>query len=66
MTFLDLLQDAKDAQIGLTGGTPRTIEGPMYVAGAPLVEGECRMDDGSEEGVVTVMLLGGQVFDPQG
>jgi len=30
--FLDLLQDAKDAQIGLTSGTPRTIEGPLYVA----------------------------------
>ncbi|CAI8778386.1 catechol 1,2-dioxygenase [Pseudomonas sp. GW456-12-1-14-TSB6] len=64
--FLDLLQDAKDAQIGLTGGTPRTIEGPLYVAGAPLYEGECRMDDGSEEGVATLMLLEGQVFDPQG
>lgn len=64
--FLDLLQDAKDAQIGLTGGTPRTIEGPLYVAGAPLYEGECRMDDGSEAGVATLMLLEGQVFDPQG
>ncbi|PMW95541.1 catechol 1,2-dioxygenase [Pseudomonas sp. FW215-R2] len=64
--FLDLLQDAKDAQIGLTGGTPRTIEGPLYVAGAPLSEGECRMDDGSEEGVATVMFIEGQVFDPQG
>ncbi|MCX4217587.1 MULTISPECIES: catechol 1,2-dioxygenase [Pseudomonas] len=64
--FLDLLQDAKDAQIGLTGGTPRTIEGPLYVAGAPLYEGECRMDDGREEGVATLMLLEGQVFDPQG
>lgn len=64
--FLDLLQDAKDAQIGLTGGTPRTIEGPLYVAGAPLVEGECRMDDGSEEGVATLMFLEGQVFDLHG
>jgi catechol 1,2-dioxygenase len=64
--FLDLLQDAKDAQIGLTGGTPRTIEGPLYVAGAPLCEGECRMDDGSEEGIATVMLLEGQVFDLHG
>ncbi|WNZ81983.1 catechol 1,2-dioxygenase [Pseudomonas sp. P108] len=64
--FLDLLQDAKDAQIGLTGGTPRTIEGPLYVAGAPLCEGECRMDDGSEESVATVMHLEGQVFDLQG
>jgi len=61
--FLDLLQDAKDAQVGLTGGTPRTIEGPLYVAGAPLCEGACRMDDGSEEGVATVMHLEGQVFD---
>ena len=64
--FLDLLQDAKDAQIGLTGGTPRTIEGPLYVAGAPICESECRMDDGSEEGVATVMFLEGQVFDLRG
>ncbi|WP_447785845.1 catechol 1,2-dioxygenase [Pseudomonas germanica] len=64
--FLDLLQDAKDAQIGLTGGTPRTIEGPLYVAGAPLCEGKCRMDDGSEEGVATVMHLEGRVFDLHG
>lgn len=55
--FLDLLEDAKDAQAGLTGGTPRTIEGPLYVAGAPIVEGEVRMDDGSEDGVATVMFL---------
>ncbi|MFJ5283114.1 catechol 1,2-dioxygenase [Pseudomonas sp. NPDC088429] len=64
--FLDLLQDAKDAQIGLTGGTPRTIEGPLYVAGAPLCEGGCRMDDGSEDGVATVMFLQGQVLDLHG
>ena len=64
--FLDLLQDAKDAEAGLAGGTPRTIEGPLYVAGAPLSEGEARMDDGSEEGVATLMLLEGQVFDPHG
>ena len=36
--FLDLHMDAKDAAAGLSGGTPRTIEGPLYVAGAPLVE----------------------------
>ncbi|MCF4996855.1 catechol 1,2-dioxygenase [Pseudomonas syringae] len=64
--FLDLLQDAKDAEIGLGGGTPRTIEGPLYVAGAPICEGEARMDDGSEEGVATVMFLEGQVFDLDG
>ncbi|CAG8863321.1 Catechol 1,2-dioxygenase [Pseudomonas fluorescens] len=64
--FLDLLQDAKDAEAGLSGGTPRTIEGPLYVAGAPLAEGEVRMDDGSEEGVATLMFLEGQVLDLQG
>lgn len=64
--FLDLLQDAKDAEAGLSGGTPRTIEGPLYVAGAPLVEGEARMDDGTEDGVATVMFLEGVVRDTQG
>jgi catechol 1,2-dioxygenase len=64
--FLDLLQDAKDAQAGLSGGTPRTIEGPLYVAGAPLAEGQVRMDDGTEDGVATVMFLEGVVRDTQG
>ena len=64
--FLDLLQDAKDAEAGLSGGTPRTIEGPLYVAGAPISQGEARMDDGSEAGVATPMLLQGRVFDPEG
>ncbi|MBA1202609.1 catechol 1,2-dioxygenase [Pseudomonas capeferrum] len=64
--FLDLLQDAKDEHAGRIGGTPRTIEGPLYVAGAPLAEGQVRMDDGTEEGVATVMFLEGQVFDLQG
>ncbi|MBH3429977.1 catechol 1,2-dioxygenase [Pseudomonas alkylphenolica] len=62
--FLDLLQDAKDAQVGLTGGTPRTIEGPLYVAGAPLSQTEARMDDGTDPG--TVMFLKGRVLDAQG
>lgn len=38
--FLDLHMDAKDAEVGLLGGTPRTIEGPLYVAGAPMVDGD--------------------------
>ncbi|MCC6075243.1 catechol 1,2-dioxygenase [Pseudomonas sp. GCM10022188] len=64
--FLDLLQDAKDEQVGLTGGTPRTIEGPLYVAGAPICQGETRMDDGSELDVATVMFLQGRVLDADG
>ena len=64
--FLDLLQDAKDAQDGLAGGTPRTIEGPLYVAGAPLYDSETRMDDGSEDDVATPMFLQGVVRDANG
>lgn len=64
--FLDLLQDAKDAQAGQVGGTPRTIEGPLYVAGAPLSQGEARLDDGSEAGVATVLFLEGVVRDTDG
>ena len=64
--YLDLLMDAADEEAGKSGGTPRTIEGPLYVAGAPVFEGQARMDDGSEEGVATVMFLEGQVFDTQG
>ena len=46
--YLDLRADEADARAGVTGGTPRTIEGPLYVAGAPESVGFARMDDGSE------------------
>ncbi|MFV3289034.1 catechol 1,2-dioxygenase [Pseudomonas sp. NY11955] len=62
--FLDLLSDARDSQAGHAGGTPRTIEGPLYVAGAPLCEGEARLDDGRDPG--QPMLLEGQVLDVHG
>ncbi len=64
--FLDLLQDARDADAGYVGGTPRTIEGPLYVAGAPISQGEARLDDGSEEGVATALFLEGVVRDTDG
>ncbi|MGQ4878108.1 catechol 1,2-dioxygenase [Billgrantia sp. LNSP4103-1] len=63
--YLDMRMDAADEQAGLAGGTPRTIEGPLYVAGAPVSKGEARMDDGSDEGA-EVMWLTGQVRDTQG
>ena len=63
--YLDMRMDAADEQAGLTGGTPRTIEGPLYVAGAPVSEGEARMDDGSDTDA-EVMWLTGQVRDTQG
>lgn len=64
--FLDLLHDARQAAGGKVGGTPRTIEGPLYVAGAPLRNGYDRMDDGSEDGVATPMFLDGQILDLEG
>ena len=62
--YLDLLMDAEDEQAGKAGGTPRTIEGPLYVAGAPLSEGEARLDDGVDPGVV--LFMQGQVKNTAG
>jgi catechol 1,2-dioxygenase len=64
--FLDLLNDAKEAEAGRTGGTPRTIEGPLYVAGAPLSQGYARMDDGAEDEVATAFFVQGQILNLQG
>ncbi|MDI5935936.1 catechol 1,2-dioxygenase [Halomonas kalidii] len=63
--FLDMRQDAIDAEAKRTGGTPRTIEGPLYVAGAPEAEGFARMDDGQDPDGET-MWLTGQVRDVDG
>ena len=60
-TFLDLRTDQAERKAGVEGGTPRTIEGPLYVAGAPLSKREARLDDGSEEG--EVLFMDGQVRD---
>jgi catechol 1,2-dioxygenase len=53
--FLDLRLDEAEKAAGLAGGTPRTIEGPLYVGGAPLSKGEARLDDGAEAGEVLFM-----------
>ncbi len=63
--YLDIRLDTADELAGLDGGTPRTIEGPLYVAGAPKSEGFARMDDGTDEGAET-MILTGQVTDENG
>ena len=39
--FLDERLDAIDAALGIENPTPRTIEGPLYVAGAPASAGLC-------------------------
>ncbi len=62
--YLDLLMDAQDEEAGKTGGTPRTIEGPLYVAGAPMSNFEARLDDGTDPGVP--LFMKGQVTNTAG
>ncbi|AEN65198.1 catechol 1,2-dioxygenase [Enterobacter soli] len=62
--YLDMRADEKEAAAGTDVGTPRTIEGPLYVANAPLSEGVARMDDGSEN--AETMWLHGSVTDLDG
>nr|WP_174505750.1 catechol 1,2-dioxygenase [Acinetobacter sp. Marseille-Q1620] len=64
--YLDLRADEADAKAGITGGTPRTIEGPLYVAGAPESVGFARMDDGSESDHIDTLFIEGTVTDPDG
>ncbi|NKF23541.1 catechol 1,2-dioxygenase [Solimonas marina] len=62
--YLDVRMDAEDAAAGLDNGTPRTIEGPLYVAGAPLADGFAKLDDGSDPG--TPLIMHGTVRDANG
>jgi len=62
--FLDLRLDEAERLAGLAGGTTRTIEGPLYIAGAPLSKGEARLDDGTDDG--EVLFVEGQVRDTAG
>ena len=64
--FLDLRADEADAKAGIHGGTPRTIEGPLYVAGAPESVGFARMDDGSESDTLDTLYIEGVVKDTDG
>lgn len=62
--FLDLRLDEAERRAGLTGGTARTIEGPLYIGGAPLSKGDARLDDGTDDG--EVLFMEGQVRDVSG
>ncbi|AHG65220.1 catechol 1,2-dioxygenase [Advenella mimigardefordensis] len=56
--FLDMRMDAADAALGIDNQTPRTIEGPLYVAGAPVEHGFARLDDGSDPNGHTLVMYG--------
>ncbi|WP_144098378.1 dioxygenase [Croceicoccus sediminis] len=62
--FMDLVMDERDAEAGRTGGTPRTIEGPLYVAGAPIVEGDANLTSDPDE--TGTLRMQGQVTGPDG
>nr|WP_315182326.1 catechol 1,2-dioxygenase [uncultured Albidiferax sp.] len=56
--YFDMRMDAEDAALGVENGTPRTIEGPLYVAGAPVEKGYARLDDGSDKAGHTLVMHG--------
>jgi catechol 1,2-dioxygenase len=63
--YFDVRLDEKESQVGIEpGSTPRTIEGPLYVAGAPVGQGEARLDDDTDKG--EILFMDGQVTDTHG
>ncbi|WP_053572807.1 catechol 1,2-dioxygenase [Caballeronia cordobensis] len=62
--FLDARLDEKEQQAGVSDGTPRTIEGPLYVSGAPESVGHARLDDGTDPG--ETLLMRGRVLSEDG
>ncbi|MHB9835630.1 catechol 1,2-dioxygenase [Paraburkholderia terrae] len=63
--FLDIRMDAEDKAAEITGGTPRTIEGPLYVAGAPVRDGISKIDVNPDEGAGPLVIRG-TVAGPDG
>jgi len=62
--LLDIMQDERDQRAGIAQGTPRAIEGPLFVAGAPISNVEARLDDVGDPGEPLVME--GVVRDAKG
>lgn len=57
--FLDLLEDERDAKAGINAhGTPRTIEGPLYVIGAPVHQGHGRLDVDADPDAEPLFMTG--------
>lgn len=63
--FIDERLDAVDAALGIENPTPRTIEGPLYVAGAPVSKGFARLDDGTDENG-HLLIMHGSVMGADG
>jgi catechol 1,2-dioxygenase len=63
--YLDIRMDAEDKAAAITGGTPRTIEGPLYVAGAPVRNGVSKIDVNPDEDAGPLVIRG-TVTGPDG
>lgn len=62
--FLDIRMDAEDREADLHG-TPRTIEGPLYVAGAPVRDGVSKLDINPDDDAGPLVIRG-TVTGPDG
>lgn len=56
--YLDIRMDAADREADIHGGTPRTIEGPLYVAGAPVRNGVSKIDVDADENAGPLVIRG--------
>ncbi|MFT4099777.1 MAG: catechol 1,2-dioxygenase [Burkholderiaceae bacterium] len=56
--YLDMRMDAEDDAQGVANKTPRTIEGPLYVSGAPVEQGFARLDDGTDSNGHPLIMQG--------
>jgi catechol 1,2-dioxygenase len=63
--LLDIREDDRDSESGRTTGTPRAIEGPLYIPDAPLAAGEVRLDEGPADDS-RVLVMEGRVLDTKG
>ncbi|MBP0623700.1 dioxygenase [Cupriavidus consociatus] len=63
--LLDILEEEADEAAGRSQGTPRAIEGPLYVPGAPLSQREVRLDEGNE-GKGELFVMEGRVLGLDG
>ncbi|MDR5739225.1 MULTISPECIES: catechol 1,2-dioxygenase [unclassified Caballeronia] len=63
--YLDIRMDAADREADIHGGTPRTIEGPLYVAGAPVRDGVSKIDINTD-GDAGPLIIRGTVTGPDG
>lgn len=62
--YLDIRMDAED-KVADIGGTPRTIEGPLYVAGATVRDGVSRIDIDPDQDAGP-LVIHGTVTGPDG